>query len=304
MSGIGFIGLGNMGGAIAEALLDLKAPLHVCDIDPAKLAAFERLGAVSCTSPRDLANCVETVITCLPTIGASASIREGALGLREGIRIRNVIEMSTVGRKAVVEQAARLAEKGIRTLDAPVSGGSAAVGNGSLLILAGGALDHFRSVRHILERISPRILHVGESVGDGQAMKIVNNLLAAANMAASFEALLVGVKLGLRPSAMVEAISQGSGANTGFADRKIRAIVSRRFDYGPRLAIMRKDVEIAFQEATDAGFPVSRLRALGGMAALWQAAEERGLGEQDITRLATLLEDEAGVIAQEDAPEI
>jgi len=296
---LGFIGLGNMGAPIAQALLEAGAALCVCDVDAGKVARFEALGAVSCSSPRDVAEQVETVITCLPSVAISAAVRQGQHGLAGGSRLRNVIEMSTVGTVDVRRQAEHLEASGVRTLDAPVSGGSTAVLAGTLLIMVGGDPAHFAGLRGILEMISPRILHVGPNVGDGQAMKIVNNLLAASNMAASFEALLLGVKLGLRPSAMIEAIGQGSGANTGFSKPKIEAISSRRFDYGPRLSIMQKDIEIAFGQAEDAGFPTSRLRTLQGMASFWSDAVQEGLGDQDITMLISLLENETGVTVEE-----
>ncbi|MDB5687667.1 MAG: hypothetical protein JWR77_2256 [Rhizorhabdus sp.] len=291
----GFVGLGNMGGAIAERLLAQGVELHVHD---PSLAASDRAAALGATlhgSPRAVADAAETVFGCLPTVAVARHVLLGADGIIEGTMVRRYLEMSTIGPAAAAQHAAAIAERGLAFVDAAVSGGAAAAISGTLAIILAGDADALAAAAPLLGLISDRRFPIGERAGQAQAMKLVNNLLAAANMATSFEALTLGVGMGLDPAAMVEVINAGSGRNTGLVDRRVAAILSRRFDSGPKIALLAKDIELAFDHATAVGFPLAAAPALGGMAELWRRAVAAGMAGDDVSALIRVVEDQAGL---------
>ncbi|MBS7743506.1 MULTISPECIES: NAD(P)-dependent oxidoreductase [unclassified Chelatococcus] len=301
ISDIGFVGLGNMGGAIAGRLLSSGAALHVYDSDAATLERFSGLGAFSHSSPQGVADAADVVFTCLPHLAACREVTLGGSGLVKGSRIRVFVEMSTVGPNHLRDYADILSKSGIRTLDAPVSGGASAARSGSLTIMTAGEEALHALLEPILSRISTSVIAIGDRPGDAQTMKLVNNLLAAANMATAFEALTLGCKLGLSPTRMADVVMRSSGASTGFTRRRIDAITSRRFDNGGKIALLEKDIALAFEQAEQAGFPIHDMPALSGMAKLWEAAGEAGMSGDDVTALVKLVERAAGIEVREDA---
>lgn len=288
----GFIGLGNMGGAIAERLLHQQVELAVFDPDPAAMARAVALGAVAHDSTASVADSAGIVFACLPTAAIAASVASAATGRRA---VRHYVEMSTIGPQAAIETAAALARSGVAFVDAAVSGGAAAALAGTLSILTAGDAAAIAAVGEVLGRISRRIFPIGPRPGQAQAMKLINNLLAAANMANSFEALAIGTSFGLAPEIMVDVINASSGRNTGLVDRRVAAILSRRFDSGPRIALLTKDIELAFEQAKNAGFPLEAAPALTGMAELWRRAVAAGMANDDVSALIRVVEQAAGV---------
>jgi len=291
----GLIGLGNMGGAIAERLLGQGVTLHVCDLDPVALDRARLLGAIVHPTPQAVADTVSTVIGCLPTVPAARHVLLGPDGIVGGAAVRYYAEMSTIGPAAARDHAAAAADKGCHFIDAAVSGGSAAALGGTLAIMASGDPAGMQNVQPLFTRLTDRLFIVGDSPGQAQAMKLVNNLLAAANMATSFEALTFGVSLGLNPAIMVDVINAGSGRNTGLVDRRVAAILSRRFDSGPKIALLAKDIDLAFGEAKACGFPLDAMPALQGMSQLWQRAVDAGMASDDVSALIQIVERAAGV---------
>nr|WP_283772232.1 NAD(P)-dependent oxidoreductase [Chelatococcus sp. HY11] len=289
------IGLGSMGGAVGRRLLDRGIALHVFDIDASSIAKFVSRGAIGHVCARDLAHHAEVVLTCLPTTEGSLVARMGQDGIIGGRVAKYVVELSTVGPSAAAEQADLLAKVGIRSIDAPVSGGPHSAENGQLTVMVGGPEANLQAVRPLLEAIGAVVVHVGPNVGDGQRMKLINNLLAASNIANSFEALALGVRMGLTPPAMVDVIGRSSGANTGFSARRIAAVTSRSFEYGGKIALFEKDIALVRSEALALGFPFDSMLALAGVVSRWRVASERGLSDQDLSMLMTVIEDETGV---------
>lgn len=291
----GLIGLGNMGGAIAERWLRQGVDLHVCDLDSAARERARDLGAIVHASPRAVADAVAIVVGCLPTVAAARHVLLGGGGIAEGAAVRHYVEMSTIGPGAARDHAEALAKTGRGFVDAAVSGGSAAAIAGTIAIMASGADDALAEAEPLFARLTDRLFVVGAKPGQAQAMKLVNNLLAAANMATSFEALTLGVKMGLDPATMVEVINAGSGRNTGLVDRRVAAILSRRFDSGPKIALLAKDIDLAFGHARDCGFPAEAMPALQGMGRLWRQAVEAGMADDDVSALIQVVERAAGV---------
>ncbi|MGI4801786.1 MAG: NAD(P)-dependent oxidoreductase, partial [Janthinobacterium lividum] len=298
-SSVGMIGLGNMGGAIADRLLDAGVTLHVRDADPGVAARLVRRGATAHGSARDVADAAVVVIGCLPTMKAARSVIDGPGGICNGNGIRFYVEMATVGASHIQDVAVLLAQHGVKTLDAPVSGGAAAARGGSLTIMAGGRRDVLEAVLPVLQVITGTIIPIGEHVGDGQTMKLINNLLAAANMATAFEALVLGTRLGLSPALMADVISRSSGASTGFTTRRVDAIRSRRFDNGGHIGLLAKDIALAFEQVRQLGIIPDALPSLSGMSALWATAMEQGMGTQDVTALVRVVEERLGIEVHE-----
>lgn len=291
----GFIGLGNMGGAIAERLLRQGVELHIFDVNAAAVGRAAAIGAIVHESPCAVADAAETMFGCLPTVAVARDVLFGKDGVIEGKAVRRYLEMSTVGPKAAAAHATATAEYGITLIDAAVSGGAAAALDGTLAIILAGDPAELAAADPLLAAISAKRFMIGDRAGQAQAMKLVNNLLAAANMATSFEALTLGVGMGLDPAAMVEVINAGSGRNTGLVERRVTAILSRRFDSGPKIALLAKDIELAFEHATEIGFPLEAAPALSGMAELWRRAVAGGMAGDDVSALIRVVEDQAGL---------
>lgn len=300
ISSVGFIGLGNMGGAIAERLARSGAvQLHVFDRNPSAAERLVALGAIAEPSARAVGQAARFVFTCLPTAEATHAAlfgEDGVVGEPAGVcAALHCVEMSTIGPVAMRAIAQRLAVHGIGALDAPVSGGASGALKGTLTIMISGAAAVRDALTPVLAAISPKVFTISDTPGDAQTMKLVNNLLAAANMATSFEALALGVKLGLAPEKIVEVTNAGSGRNTGMDDRKTGAILSRRFEGLGKISLLEKDIALAFDVAVAAGFPLEAMPAFGGMAQLWQRAVEQGMAAEDVSALVKVVERAAGV---------
>lgn len=293
---VGFIGLGNMGGAIAERLLRSGAvSLHVFDRDAAVRERLASLGAVAHTSSRAVADAATLVFACLPSVQACRATWFEEGGVVGGQAVRCCVEMSTIGPAAMREIASRLETGGLAVLDAPVSGGAAGALKGTLAIMVSGTAAAREAAAPVLAALSPKVFTISDRAGDAQTMKLVNNLLAAANMATSFEALVMGVKLGLKPETIVEVVNAGSGRNTGMDDRKTGAILSRRFEGLGKIALLEKDIGLAFEVAREAGFPLDAAPAFAGMARLWERAVEQGMAGEDVSALVKVVERQASV---------
>lgn len=301
---VGFIGLGNMGGAIAERLLRQGVSLEIHDPDVVASAKMIALGATLHNSPRAVADVARIVFGCLPTAAIARDVALGEDGVANGRQVRIYIETSTIGPQAAADQASELATHAIAMVDAAVSGGAAAALGGTLAIMLAGTVSVLEAVGPVLDCISPKRFVVAEQPGRAQAMKLINNLLAAANMATSFEALTLGVAMGLEPAMMVDVINAGSGRNTGLVERRVSAILSRRFDSGPRIALLAKDIELAFEQAEACGFPLDAIPALSGMAELWKRAMATGMANNDVSELIRVVEERAGhQVGAEPGPE-
>ena len=208
---LGYIGLGNMGGALARRLMR-EHQLRAFDLRPEVLGRFAEFGAVPTQSAQWLARESEMVMTCLPT---SAEVRDVLFGegrVAEVLRPGQIIADMTTGDPGETrEMAARLAEKGVHMIDAPVSGGPHGANAGTIAIMIGAPADLFAKVKPIFETISPNIFHTG-NVGTGHVMKLVNNVISAGVRAVTFEALAMGIKNGFEPRDLHGRTAEGQRA--------------------------------------------------------------------------------------------
>ncbi|MBX6742807.1 MAG: NAD(P)-dependent oxidoreductase [Acetobacteraceae bacterium] len=288
---LGFIGLGAMGAPMVRRLLAAGHRVLAHDVNEAALAAAVSRGAEGRASPAAVAAEAECVLVSLPTPDVVRQVALGPGGLAEGGALRIYVDLSTTGARVAQEVAQGLAPRGVVALDAPVSGGVAGAEAGTLSVMASGDRTAFERMRPVLEVIGANTVFVGEGVGQGQTLKLVNNLLAATTWAAACEVLAMGARAGLDPELMVEVINKSSGRS--FATERFAAgpVLTRRFDFGFRMELMAKDMRLALQEAEALGLVMP---TCGAARMLYGLAMAQGAPGSDVTELIRVTEGWAG----------
>jgi 3-hydroxyisobutyrate dehydrogenase len=238
---IGFIGLGNVGSQLAGNLLRHGVDLTVRDVDPARVATLLARGARQARSPRELAESVDVVITCLPSPAICAEVMEAADGVLAGLGAGKIwLEMSTTDYAEVRRLAARVAERGATALDCPVSGGCHRAASGNISIFAGGARVAFERVLPILSILGQRILHTGP-LGSASQLKVLTNYLATVHLVALAEALTVAKVAGLDLNTTYEGIRISSG-NSFVHETESQVILNGSRDINFTMDLVIKDV--------------------------------------------------------------
>lgn len=288
---IGFIGLGNMGMPMASRLIDAGYQLTVFDLRKACVDALLARGASAAASPAAVASAAETVLLSLPDPAIVRKVALGDDGVIHGSMVKTVLDLSTTGAGAAQEIAAALAAKGITGVDSPVSGGVAGAVKGTLAVMVACPRTLFDALEPMLMHIG-KVFFIGERPGMGQTMKLANNLLSAAAMAATSEAIAFGVKAGLDPAMMVDVINAGSGRSTATEAKFPKAILTRSFDFGFTTGLMYKDVKLCLEEAAAATVPMPVATAVREQ---WRRTNEAFGPEKDFTTIAMLVERDAGV---------
>lgn len=287
---IGFLGLGQMGAPMAERLFGPDVQLHVFDPRSEAMAPFVARGATAHASPKEVADAASIVLACLPSGKVSETVALGLDGVIHGRAIRIHAEMSTIGRPAVERIAEGLAARSIAMVDTPITGGPPGARAGTLALMIAGAPEPVATLRPVLEQIGKRLFVLGERPGQGQVMKLVNNLLIAANMVSAFEALSMGAKAGLDPDTMVDVVNAGTGRSFVSSDI-MPAVLSRRFGFGATIAVVDKDVGLGLEEARALEVPMWGIEQA---ARVWRFAASQGMAGEDISELVRLMERWAG----------
>ena len=252
---IGFIGLGNVGGKLAGSLIRNGHDVVVRDLDNDLALAFEALGAASASSPRDLAERVDVIITCLPSPAASAAVAEGQDGFLEVLRPGQVwLEMSTTDHAEVLRLGALVEARGGMILDCPVSGGCHRADTGNIAIFAGGRREAFETVFPILATLGRRILHTGP-LGSASRLKVVTNYLCTVHLAALAEALTVCKVADMDMNIAYEAIRISSG-NSFVHETESQVILNGSRDISFTMDLVIKDVGLFDQLARDHNVPL------------------------------------------------
>lgn len=289
---VGFVGVGRMGGPMAGRLLDAGYRLCVYDPSDAAAALLVARGAERAASPAEVASTAEIVFMSLPTPDI---VREVALGgnggLVNGGKVRTVVDLSTTGPGVATEVAHRLAEKKIGWVDAPVSGGVTGARAGTLAVMVSCPHPVYEALEPTL-KIFGKLFHAGEKPGLAQSAKLANNLLSAAALVATSEAMAMGVKAGLDARVLIDIINASSGRNSATQDKFPRAVLPRTFDFGFATALSYKDVRLCVEEAEAMGVPMVVGSAVRQMLAVTKA---RFGADSDFTSVARLLEEWAGV---------
>src|SRR5579863_696584 len=252
---IGFIGLGNVGGQLAGNLLRHGVHLTVRDVDAARVAQFVARGARSAVSPRELAEEVDIVITCLPSPAISAEVMEAPDGVIAGLTPGKIwLEMSTTDQAEVRRLAARVEERGAAVMDCPVSGGCHRAATGNISIFAGGTRATFERVLPVLALLGQRILHTGP-VGSASALKVLTNYLCTVHLVALCEALTVAQVAGLDLNTAYEAIRISSG-NSFVHETESQVILNGSRDINFTMDLVIKDVGLFDRLAREHGVPL------------------------------------------------
>lgn len=289
---VGLIGLGNMGGRIAKRLLQQGYRISVFDANPQAIQEFTAYGAIPFNSPQEMAACNEMVITVLPNAEIVREVVLGRNGLIDGFKPGSIlIEMTTSVTSVTQEIGKALRQKEIHMIDAPVSGGVKKAETGELSIMAGGEEEVFLRVLPLLKQIGASVAHVGE-LGAGHTIKALNNLICATTLGITAEALALGVKMGLDPEKMLQVINTSSGRNHSSEVKFPQQVLTRKFEVGFTIDLMRKDVDIALNLAKSQEVPLIISHAV---SELWNYAVTQGGGPMDHTAIAKIVEQMAGV---------
>lgn len=291
---IGFIGLGRMGFHMARRLVEAGHNLVVHDIDADAMKRIVALGAKPASSPRDVADRSETVMASLPSLEASLNVATGKDGAIEGKAIKRFVDLSTIGSQMAMRIHDLLGQRNIMQLDSPVSGGVGGAEKGTLAVMVSGPRADFDFVKPALDVIG-KVFFIGEKPGSAQTMKLVNNLLSATAVAATSEAVVIGVKAGLDASVMIDVINAGSGLNTASRDKFPRSILPRSFDFGFATGLMVKDVRLCLEESKAMGLSMEVAEAVGR---LWEVVIKEMGPESDFTSAIQPIERAAGVVVK------
>jgi 3-hydroxyisobutyrate dehydrogenase len=252
---IGYVGLGNMGGALARRL-QMTHPLVVYDRNAAAIGSMEQLGARPAADLAELAGRCDPILLCLPT---SEHVREVIFG-DDGLAANAapgtlIVDQTTGDPTATRAMAVALAEQGLVLIDAPVSGGPAGADAGTIAIMVGAEPDEYERIAPILRAITPNVYHAG-GLGSGHVIKLANNMMSAIHRIVTLEGLTLAVKNGVAPQTAYEIILASSGRNF-FVERMVgEHILTGQLATGFTLELMHKDVRLACQLGMDSDVPL------------------------------------------------
>ena len=289
-STVGFVGLGDMGAPMAANILKAGHPLVAYDIQPAKNERIAALGAQVASGPADVARRAQTVISMVDTTAQAEEVIVGPGGFIEAAQPGDlVISMSTIDPMALRRMHEKLAAKGIALIDAPVSGMDKGAKDGTLKSFVGGDPAVLERARPVLRAMASDITHVG-AIGQGCAMKMINNMLAQINRIVIAEALVLGAKAGLDPKQMVELIGKATGNSAAFQIYAPR-MLAHNFA-GSRMDITFKDMELQTSLGKSLKVPLFMANIAQQVCQMGRAA---GFGSEDGSAIVKVYEQLAGI---------
>ncbi len=291
-SEVGFVGLGNMGMPMARRLLEHGVAVVGCDTRANEVkSAFVDAGGRWADSAAELASSCTTVLASLPTPAAVEAIAFGPGGLLEGAAVKTFIDLSTTGPRVAREVADKLAARHIDVLDAPVSGGVHGASRGGLTVMVSGPRAAFVQAEHLLRMIGKNVFYVGAEAGMGQLMKLINNLLSATALAATCEALCVGIKGGLDPRTMLSVLNASTG-NSSATQHKVPECVLPGRPIGFSLDLSLKDITLCIEAGEAMQVP---MWSGNTTRQIWRHALASGGPDQDMMDVAHCIEQWAHV---------
>ena len=290
---IGFIGLGNMGGGMAANVLRAGHDLTVHDLRRETATPLLEDGASWADTPAELAAACDIVLTSLPGPREVEAIALGESGILEGSKGGSVyIDLSTSSPTLIRSIAEDFAAKGVSVLDAPVSGGPVGARTGRLAVMVGGDREVYDRVKSALDAIGDKVSYIGP-IGSGSIAKLMHNCIGYGLQTIVAECLTLGVKAGVDPQPLFEAISNGSvGRGSSFANTYPNTFLAGNFD-PPSFALQlaHKDVSLALELGREYGVPMS----VGNIAHQeLTSALNRGWGDMDSRVAMKLQEERAG----------
>jgi len=288
---VGFIGLGVMGEPMARNLIDAGYSLLVHSRSPEPVQALAEAGAETASSPREVAEGADVVITMLPDSPAVETVVLGEDGVLTGASEGDLlIDMSTIHPTVSIAIAEAAGEKGVAALDAPVSGGDVGAQKGELSIMVGGEEEAFERARPIFEVLGKTIVRVGDA-GAGQVVKACNQVVVAITIAAVSEALVLGEKAGVDPELILDVLGGGLAQNKVMEMRRSN-FLEHDFTPGFRIDLHHKDLDIALGSGDEFGVP---LPVTGLVQQQMRALRAKGHGGDDHSGLIQLVEEMANV---------
>ena len=247
---LGFIGLGSMGTLMAKNLIDADYRITVHNRTRERELPLLDLGATPAGTPAEVGEQADIVVTMVSDTADVEEVLFGPHGLASGLTEGAlVVDMSTISAGASKQFATSLKKQGVGFLDAPVSGGTEGAKAGTLTIFVGGALDDFQRAKPMLERLGSKVTHFGPT-GAGQTVKAVNQVIVASTFLAVAEGIALAKSAGLDPQLTIEAISQGL-ASSWILEKRGPRMIARDYPLGFKLALHRKDLRIALDQASD-----------------------------------------------------
>ena len=288
---VGFVGLGIMGQGMARNLLKAGYGVRVWNRTSSRMDALIEAGASAGASPADVAANCDIIVVCVSDTPDVEEVVLGENGILCGVQAGAlVIDCSTISPQATIDIAGRLKEKGVKMLDAPVSGGSEGAVNGTLSIMIGGDEEQVERARGLFEAMGSTITHVG-SQGAGQTVKLVNQILVVGNCLAMCEALIFAQAGGVDLERCLNAVSGGAAGSWMLANRGPQ-IIERDWRPGFTINLQQKDVRLIMQEADALGVPVL---LSGQVFSLYRTLQQAGLGEEGNHALVKALENLSGL---------
>lgn len=286
MANLGFIGIGIMGKPMAGHLIKAGHTVHVYDVVPAGMKELAGQGAVECASPKDVAQKSDLVFIIVPDTPDVEQVLFGKDGVDDGIsKGKTVVDMSSISPVETKQFAAKLAEKGVEMLDAPVSGGQVGAENAALTIMVGGKEQVFSQVRPYFELMGKNINLVGGN-GDGQTAKVANQIIVALTIEAVSEALLFASKAGANPENVRKALL-GGFAQSRILEMHGERMIKRTFNPGFRIRHQQKDLNNALSAARRLGLS---LPGSANAQELYNSVSADGGADLDHSALVTALE--------------
>ncbi len=291
---IGFIGLGIMGKPMAGHLIDAGYELVVHNRNRDAVDELVGKGAAEAHSGKEVAEQSDIVITMLPDSPDVESVALGEGGIIEGAHEGLIfVDMSTIAPSVTTQVGEALAEQGVQSLDAPVSGGDIGAQNATLSIMVGGDEDTFNAVEPLFDIMGQSAILCGP-LGAGQTVKACNQILVAVTIAGVSEALTMGTKAGVDPIKIVQVLSGGL-ARCGVLENRGERMVNGDFDPGFRIRLHYKDLNIIQKTSNDFGVP---LPVTSEVFELFKTAMVKGRGELDHSGLLTIIEDMSNIQAR------
>ena len=240
---IGFIGLGNVGGKLANNLIKSRYKLIVRDLDAKLSKKFKKKGAVIASSPKELAENSDIVITCLPSPKACSKVMTAKNGVLEGLSKNKIwLEMSTTDQSEVKRIGIMVKKKGSHALDVPVSGGCHRAATGNISIFAGGDKKMFKKVLPVLKCMGRKILYTGE-LGTASILKVITNYLASVHLASLVEAWTVAKKSKLNLNKVYNGIAASSG-NSFVHETESQVILNGSYNINFTMDLVKKDMKL------------------------------------------------------------
>ncbi|MFZ1181718.1 MAG: L-threonate dehydrogenase [Herbaspirillum sp.] len=275
---VGVIGLGAMGLGVARSLLRAGFKVHACDVRREVLDTFAAEGGVTCANPAEMGEMADVVITLVVNAAQTETVLFSEHGAASTLKRGSVvISSATVAPDFAIALGQRLVEKGLLMLDAPVSGGAARAASGEITMMTSGPVDAYARVEDVLDGMAGKVYRLGDAHGIGSRVKIINQLLAGVHIAASAEAMALGLREGVNPDALYDVITHSAG-NSWMFENRVPHILNG--DYAPLSAvdIFVKDLGLVLDTARRSKFPLPLAAAAHQM---FMMASTAGHGGED-----------------------